>query len=450
MKRSCLLLLALTVLICAILPVPARATDTVYELKDLQLKISIPDSYTVITRDTPADDPIFQEIGLSKPLVISRFREANTYLDTLPINGIDGISITAFPFGVTDFHLLDSNTLEKLLTEIILTFEECGFTVTEQSILHHTQTKFIRLLSYDTTNDIYSVDYLTVYNGTMLILSCRPPEGPVSSQFDAEAEAIVKSIVFDPSVIVYPAEPEAVLRTDPYPFTAPDTGTSFTVPADWQMTSTTPSAEGAYLIEYLPDPSKMVLYLYDDSEEILPVFDDQTLSREEVQNDHISRAWIAESMQMDPENVSTVYYNGIEYFRLDYPPSTNGEPDLIQFLHYRNGCLHVFGYFGTDRDPTFSDFEALLNSVAFPPVTPSGETAPSTGISPLLLIAVFAAGAVLSAAVCILLFRRRTKDTDDIAPHRSARTYCFHCGNPLPPGSAYCNFCGRRADSNYH
>lgn len=51
-----------------------------YEINDIGLKIDIPNDYRIIMRDTPADDPVFSQIGLSHDSVIEELKKSGVYL----------------------------------------------------------------------------------------------------------------------------------------------------------------------------------------------------------------------------------------------------------------------------------------------------------------------------------------------------------------------------------
>lgn len=57
--------------------------DEVIDLQELGLEVSVPSGYSVITRDTPANDPVFSNYGITKSEIMSQFNESNIYLNAI-------------------------------------------------------------------------------------------------------------------------------------------------------------------------------------------------------------------------------------------------------------------------------------------------------------------------------------------------------------------------------
>ena len=71
MKRLFAIVLTALLLLAMPLNISVSAASNTYDLDELELKVTIPSGYSVITRDTPASDPIFSDLGTTKSALIS-------------------------------------------------------------------------------------------------------------------------------------------------------------------------------------------------------------------------------------------------------------------------------------------------------------------------------------------------------------------------------------------
>ena len=114
MKRlTCLFIVFLTILA---LPTYAFAADeNTYRLDSLGLSIEIPEGYTVLTRDTSANDPSLDVFGLTKDDLDSLMTDGNIYLDAWDDSTMTEILVTMTKSELGDFNSL-SDTLLLFLT----------------------------------------------------------------------------------------------------------------------------------------------------------------------------------------------------------------------------------------------------------------------------------------------------------------------------------------------
>ena len=68
-------ILAALVILLVSLSISASAASDTYDLPELELQVDIPSEYTVITRDTPENSPIFSQIGKTKAETMKLFEE---------------------------------------------------------------------------------------------------------------------------------------------------------------------------------------------------------------------------------------------------------------------------------------------------------------------------------------------------------------------------------------
>ena len=149
MKR--LFAVTLTVLLLLVMPfnLSVFAASNTYDLDELELQVTIPTGYSVITRDTPASDPIFSDLGISKSALISHFEASNIYLNAISNTYNEEVVVTMAENNLTNFSLLSDMALETLTSAMIDQYKNYGISVSKYDIYHHSQAKFVRLYFTD-------------------------------------------------------------------------------------------------------------------------------------------------------------------------------------------------------------------------------------------------------------------------------------------------------------
>lgn len=89
-----LLVCAAVCLLTVLSAVSCFAVLMSYEINDIGLKIDIPNDYSIILRDTPADDPAFSKIGLSHDSVIAEMEKSGVYLQGYSSDNTKIIAVT--------------------------------------------------------------------------------------------------------------------------------------------------------------------------------------------------------------------------------------------------------------------------------------------------------------------------------------------------------------------
>ena len=85
------LLLAISVLFSAVVSV--SALSDVYRFDEFGMSVKVPKNYLVITRSTPAEDPVFASLGRDYQDVMSDFRTADIYLRAYDPDGVFQLSL---------------------------------------------------------------------------------------------------------------------------------------------------------------------------------------------------------------------------------------------------------------------------------------------------------------------------------------------------------------------
>lgn len=64
----------------------AFASENNVRIEEMELSLSVPNSYTIINDNTPANDSVFEKIGVTKSELLTQFKEKNIYLNCISQN----------------------------------------------------------------------------------------------------------------------------------------------------------------------------------------------------------------------------------------------------------------------------------------------------------------------------------------------------------------------------
>lgn len=167
---------------------------------------------------------------------------------------------------------------------------------------------------------------------------------------------------------------------------------------------------------------------------------------------------VAEMCKTSPEKVSTVYFDGVEYFRGESKSVVNTDGTVVSvtvtsLVCIDNGWMYMFQFNGTGGDKLYSDFVSLIKSVKYSAGSSASDNTPSESNDVYVI-----AGVVLLAVAVIIgvIVRRKKKakklekllDYGSPAPQPQAaakqRVVCKNCGLVLPPDSVFCHMCGTK------
>ena len=133
MRRVLSLFFALF-LVMVLLCNPVFAASGTYDLDELELQITIPSGYSVVTRDTPASDPIFSDLGISKSALISHFEASNIYLNAISNAYNEEVVVTMTENSLSNFSLLSDTALETLTSALVDQYTNYGINVSKYEV----------------------------------------------------------------------------------------------------------------------------------------------------------------------------------------------------------------------------------------------------------------------------------------------------------------------------
>lgn len=445
------------------------AASNTYALDELELQITIPTGYSVITRDTPASDPIFSDLGTTKSALISRFESSNIYLNAISDTYNEEVVVTMMENSLSNFSSLSDTTLNTLASTLVSQYTDYGINVSKYDIYQHSQAKFVRLYFTDTGKTVHGLQYYTIYDGKAMNFTMRSYEGSLSSRQETAIKTIVDSIKYDkaPPVADQGEDTNSFLHTDT------DSGVTFTVPANWKQEAFSKDREfiDVKFVSTKEDGCTMI-YGSTDMWSQTSASDRVGYTRSDLNNSAFTKSDIAEMYSTTADKISTVTYNGIEYFKgeTNYTSDAYGVDitvKMTQLVYIDNGWMYMFQFGGTSTHKLYSDFESLLKSVQYPTVsdvggvgstnnTTSNNTNDNTDDSSGIIAVVVLLAIIAVIVVAVIVSRKKNQNesanhtptyntpTSEPPSRPESTVYCTKCGQAVPLDSDFCHKCGTK------
>ena len=461
-------------LACSFFSVPVHAAGTTtYDLEEPGIRIDLPDDWIVFHREMDEDDPNLRQYGWTRESLRAYLEELSIYLDAFEEAGSYEVAVTMTESPMTDFHQTSDASLNAMVPLLTSWYEAEGITVTKSEIYRHAQAKFVKIyLSQPFNGDTaYSLLYSTVYDGKHINIALHSYSGEIDSDQEALLKEITDSVQFD-------AAPQVPAPTPAFVYTDPDSGLTFTVPANWVHTPMLEEREfidGKFTSNL--EEGLCIIFASEDffQEEVpfqLSVIEKFFLSRGNMGNDLFTKADVASIFGCEAEAVSMATYGDKEYFATELTQTISSDGisfsvPMVYLLRCENGYLYQFQFNGTKDSPYFDDFVSLVSSADYPVI------ADETLTQRRVIGAVFVLLCLLVVMVCIFLVRKRksrNKNKNSFSPvtgswepdekSRAASLpdsvrqtgysadwaasirFCHHCGAAVKEGYRFCHVCG--------
>ena len=489
MKKVIAVVLTIIVLLAMPFNLSVFAASNTYDLDELGLQVTIPNGYSVITRDTPASAPIFNELGTTKSELISHFKSSSIYLNAVSDTYNEEVVVTMTENSISNFTSLSDTVLNTVASTIVNEYKNYGLNVSKYDIYQHSQAKFMRLYFTDTGNTVHGLQYYTIYDGKAMNFTMRSYEGSLSSRQETAIKTIVDSIKYDVAPLVNdPGE-----DTDSFVYTDTDSGVKFTVPENWKQKPFFEDRE--YIdVKFVSTKEDGCAIIYGSSDMWAEMSSSEKIgyTRSDINNSILTKADIAEMFSTTVDKISSVTYNGVEYFKCEsvyttdkYSVDISGK--MTQLVYINNGWMYMFQFGGASTHKLYSDFESLIKSVQYPTTSNGGyvgstdntisndlnnnysdnygnNSGNNSSIVGTVLIFVVLAIIIVAVVIAVVVASRR-KNTAYIPPTNYApiynspnppsyaepTIYCKNCGQALPTDSVFCHKCGAEIDKeNYN
>ncbi len=147
--------------------------------------------------------------------------------------------------------------------------------------------------------------------------------------------------------------------SEAFVYTDEELGLSFTVPAGWkELTNYPENFEMPETTKYILKKGLFSYFFYSND----------NLEDVKKNNKSFTEESLAEYFGFDADTVSTIEYNGIEFYSINEERSidaldANFPIDSVIMMHIRNGYCLSFQFMGDKNGEEFKDFESLIASI---------------------------------------------------------------------------------------
>lgn len=380
MKKSVFaaIFLCLSVLLCPF----SLAADNEYYIVEFDMSISLPEDFAVFTRYTSRDDEQLAALGIDYDLLMDTMESSSYYLDAVTMDLSYECTVKIEPItGIADFSAWTDDELAAYGEEIRENYLDEQVTYYSSDVYSHAQTKFLRLRLVDSSigTDCPFLRYLTIVNQNMILFDMVSYTGSFPSEQEAMTENIVGSMVFhvqdipetqeeaDPSL--EPPQEE----TPPFQYEDPESGVTFTVPANWREATIDTLRPGASVSDedwnMLLDYYK-IAYLYQrDNESALFYFGYTDNPEPSVASIEEYGAEILK--EMHAEESTTVKYNNTWYIQGKYQtPDGNSIVLTCMDAEY----IYFYAFSGLPENARYPDFQSIMESITYTISRPAEKT----------------------------------------------------------------------------
>lgn len=200
--KNCFIAVVLMLALFA-LPVSAGDGGGTYTVSELDLEITLPQSYGyVLTRDLSEDDPDFAELGLTKEQL---FADDSVYLEALSDDREAEIIVTMLQNEWSEMYYDFNNLSDEDLAELA---ETCLMSDNSDVAMEYSdfglyrgndQAQFLKAIGTFSGEESAgaTVQYVTVINGEAYTVTFNFVGDGISEEQEAMTESIVSSIVFE-------------------------------------------------------------------------------------------------------------------------------------------------------------------------------------------------------------------------------------------------------------
>ena len=358
---SCLIIILLMI---SSLQLVAFASENNVRIEEMELSLSVPNSYSIINDNTPANDSVFEKIGVTKSELLTQFKGKNIYLNCISQNNNEEIVVTMTPNSISDFNLLSDTSLKALASALVEQYKTYNISVSKYEVYQQSQAKFIKVYFQDITQSAYGLQYYTIFDQKAMNFTLRSYDGNISTSQENTIQSIVDSIQFDGEA----QKQNEGADTSSFVYEDNTSGIKFTVPNNWEKTPL--SKERQYIdvkFSSTKEDGLSILFGATDLWNQLPSYDKAGMTRAELNDSQLSASDIAEMLNLEPGKVSEKRFNNIHFYITEVTSSSdvyglNITATITHAIHFQNGWLYWFQFSATNESSYYKDFEAMLKS----------------------------------------------------------------------------------------
>ena len=441
MKKLLFRILIVAVLTVLLLTV-AVAEENTYYISELDMELTIPSGYTVLTRDLPETDSAWKVFGTSKTELLAAMEADSNYFYAITGDLNQVIDVTVTEMEDASFNNLSESEMIDLANMLAELLTEEGYTVYYCGEYSPAGTKFLVIEFYSPESDSYVIQYSTGYGTKTIDISFRSYAGAITEEQQNSLRNLIKSVKLD-------AKTKPQKKATLFLYVDHEADVSFTVPGNWEKGQLVDIENASGSEFYSEDyPESYITYWSSDLWEQQTDEEKEENPRSVINNADVTYSDIAQMYDLTRDEVSEVTYNGAEYFKVVTDAET--EP-VTQLVRFDNGWMYEFEFVGTEVDAAYADFEKLLDSVkypnraeAVPEKEEKSEAKTDKGSYSMIVVAL----AILAAAGLVVLVigiiaENRNKQRQEKIDQRIV-VVCKDCGHKLSGDSQFCPYCGAK------
>ncbi len=383
MKKTLFLILVLSIIFSS-LSIPAFAAGKQCVIEEMGLVATFPSEYSVITRSTPANDPVFDKLGTTKAVISQLFESENIYLNAICDSPNEEIAFFMTDNDIDYLNAYPDYIVSGLAATLGSQLAESDLNLYRYETHNLSKFKFIKLFFTNTDKTIYGIQYFTIYGYKAMNFVIYSYAGEVTDEQEEKLHTIVKSLNFAD----YYEKPKPSEKNPSFVYTDSKTGATFTIPDAWEKDDI-PFDEFIDLSFFSQkNDTFSMLFSSLDVWEMMSAEDKIGLEEKDVKNSLFSFLDIAKLFDTNVDNVDTVTYNDVRYFKYEDTQTAeigtvNITTSVTCLLFIENGRGYLFQFIGNNENTLYSDFESVINSVKYPsvPDTSSEETSSETAVS---------------------------------------------------------------------
>ena len=452
MKKIITLILTITAFLR--LCIPAHAAENYYYVPEYNMMYCIPDGFDVLTRDTPANSPLFSKYGTTYEHNLADMIATDKYCFAISKDNSFGMSLMIYSqaLDVPDYNKLSDQELQKYIDLYKQMYTDKGSIVNKRYVYNSPQMKYVCIETRE-PNNWYGLRYNCYYKGHNYELTVIT-YGRTANHLEQQA---LKNFVDSCYIQSFSYRNPMAADTPEFTYQSNNGLVNFTVPAGWQM-NTNYTAVDEYTEARFVYPTDNFVTMTFGSFDAYATMDSafkSIYSREDCDISVVDEIELLKDFMVDfPEGLSAKeirrkYYMGTEYLVLEYDATIPG----IDMVHHltamftiEDGMVHIFTLYGSDNSRYFTDFETMLRSAEY-----------SSGI--LVKDASFMPAICVGATVILLTLALFNKKAKKATPAPTTPTplaipqpkttapqikFCHRCGTPIQGGDVFCINCGTK------
>ncbi len=214
----CVLALLLS-LVC--IPVGAASND--HYVEEMGVTVSVPEEYFILTRKTPANDPVFSQFNLTKDYIDQLFTTNYIYLNAITTQHSEEIVVTMIPnIAISDLSTMNNDAINALRQTLVAEYASLGVQVSSSEIYLQNGIKFIKVYFYNPAAGSNGLQFYTVYKNRAMNFTMHSYEGALTSRQENIIINLVKSLRIDGKTATPDTTEPTIGQNDPSLPTLPD------------------------------------------------------------------------------------------------------------------------------------------------------------------------------------------------------------------------------------